>query len=237
MMAGCNPSIELHGIYTASQGKVHPDVEVGNCSEQPQEQQHDTLDTLFEVVRNNSLRTSRPLNEPSAPATNMSTSGNTANAQSALSPYQMDIILQPPREARPGDALLPAPTVQLRFRENAGEEAALAQDMSSYWAAASLVSEDGMVALAPPSTTLVSGTRLVSIQEADGTEADGEVGYVLFRNFCINEPGRFCLHISLHRMPTPESDAFGAAGSLNTGSVTTRVIHVHHGAQVAPLRE
>ncbi|KAL9011147.1 MAG: hypothetical protein Q9173_003988 [Seirophora scorigena] len=166
----------------------------------------------------------------------MSTSGNTADAQSALSPYQMHIIIEPPDEARPGDALLPAPTIQLRFRENVEEEAALAQDISSYWAVASLVSDDGMVALAPPSTSLVSGTPAGAIQEPDGAEADGEVGYVLFRNLCINQPGNFRLRISLYRMATAESDASGAAAALNTGSVTTRVIHIHHGAQVARLR-
>ncbi|KAL9019092.1 MAG: hypothetical protein Q9185_003634 [Variospora sp. 1 TL-2023] len=176
------------------------------------------------------------MNEPSGLAADISRLESAAQAHSALSPYQMHVIIDPPDEARPGDALIPAPTIMVRFRGHVQEEAIQAQDITNYWVFASLVSEDGRIALAPPSTSLVSGRLIGTIREPKDAD-DGEVGYAIFKDLCIHQPGSFRLRISLMRMPTADSDASEAEGVLNTGNVMTRVIHVHDGAQVPPLGE
>ncbi|KAI4148392.1 MAG: hypothetical protein LQ341_001586 [Variospora aurantia] len=176
------------------------------------------------------------MNEPSGFAADISRSESAAQAHSALSPYQMHVIIDPPGEARPGDALIPAPTIMVRFRGHVQEEAIQAQDITNYWAFASLVSEDGRIALAPPSTSLVSGRLIGTIREPNDAD-DGEVGYAIFKDLCIHQPGSFRLRISLMRMPTADSEASEAEGVLNTGNVVTRVIHVHDGAQVPPLEQ
>lgn len=177
------------------------------------------------------------VDEPSAPATATSAIEDAESLGSALSPYQMHIIIDPPIEARPGSTLIPPVTVALHARETDEDGEAQAEDLSSYFASVSLISADGLVALAPPSTTLLSGSLVDSIREPDPAEGERVVGYVLFQSLIINQPGDFRLRISLLRMPSDISDAENAAGGfmlssgvLNTGGVTTRVIHVRRDA-------
>ncbi|KAL8762676.1 MAG: hypothetical protein Q9184_001383 [Pyrenodesmia sp. 2 TL-2023] len=184
------------------------------------------------------------VDEPSAPVTETSATDDAQGLRGALSPYQMHIIIEPPIEARPGNTLVPPVVVALRAREIEEDGEARAEDLSSYWASVSLVSADGLVALAPPSTTLLSGSLVDSIREPDSTEGESVVGYVLFQNLIINQPGDFRLRVSLLRMPSDISDADNAAGGLlpssgvlNTGSVSTHVIHVHSDAPAPGLGE
>lgn len=185
------------------------------------------------------------MEERSNPAIGVSTLEETGDHHGALSPYRMHIIIQPPREARPGHNLVPPLTIFLRARNTDQDHEAVAEDTSSYWASVSLVSEDGMIALAPPSTTLLSGTLVDSIREPDPAEDEGGIGYVLFERLAINQPGNFRLRISLPRMPTGDSDGSKTTGGsvppspgvLNTGSVVTRVICIHDDAPVPRLGE
>ncbi|KAI4171928.1 MAG: hypothetical protein LQ346_008681 [Caloplaca aetnensis] len=173
------------------------------------------------------------VNGPSGSATEASAIEDAGRVRSALSPYQMHIIREPPIEVRPGNTLIPPVRVALRTQETG----ARAIDLNSYWASVSLISADGLVALAPPSTTLLSGSLVDSIREPGSAENESGIGYALFQNLVINQPGNFRLRISLLRMPSGISDAGNTAGGLlpssgvlNTGSVTTRVIHVHRDA-------
>ncbi|KAL8994300.1 MAG: hypothetical protein Q9188_007107 [Gyalolechia gomerana] len=156
---------------------------------------------------------------------------------SLLSPYRMHIVIEPPREARLGDRLIPPPTVCLRTPEDHREDESLVEDLSRFWASVSMVSEDGMVALAPPSTTLISGTLVDSVREAYHVEDEGEIGYFLFQNLSINQPGNFRFRISLMQMPTSgtqapdgNGDTTPLLGIMNTGSILTRVISIHDNA-------
>ncbi|KAL8928782.1 MAG: hypothetical protein Q9208_001560 [Pyrenodesmia sp. 3 TL-2023] len=173
------------------------------------------------------------VNEPSASVAETSAIENVEGSAGALSPYQMHIIIEPPIEARPGDTLIPPVTVTLQTRETDEDGEARAKDLNSYWTSVSLISADGLVALAPPSTTLLSGSLVKSIQEPDSAEGESVVGYVLFQNLIINQPGDFRLRISLLRIPSDiahvENDTSGilpSSGVFNTGSVTSRIIHV-----------
>ncbi|KAL8896338.1 MAG: hypothetical protein Q9207_007757 [Kuettlingeria erythrocarpa] len=178
------------------------------------------------------------VDEPSGSATAAPAIEDAEGLRGALSPYQMHIIREPPVQVRPGNALIPAVRVALRTQETHEDEGARGRDLSSYWASVSLISADGLVALAPPSTTILSGSLVDSIREPESAEGERDIGYVLFRNLVINQPGYFRLRISLLRMPSGTSDAEttgggllpSSSGVLNTGSVTTRIIHVHRDA-------
>lgn len=177
------------------------------------------------------------VNEPSASVAETLATEDAESSADALGPYQMHIIIEPPIEARPGNTLIPPVTVALQARETDENGEARAKDLSSYWTSASLISADGLVALAPPSTTLLSGSLVNSIQEPDCAEGESVVGYVLFQNLIINQPGDFRLRISLLRIPSDITDVENATGGFlpssgvfNAASVTTRVIHVQRDA-------
>ncbi|KAI4174593.1 MAG: hypothetical protein LQ343_002166 [Gyalolechia ehrenbergii] len=94
-----------------------------------------------------------------------------------------------------------------------------------------------MVALAPPSTTLISGTLVDSVREAYHVEDEGEIGYFLFQNLSINRPGNCRFRISLMQMPTSGTQAPNAnddttpsLGIMNNGSILTRLVRIHDNA-------
>lgn len=148
--------------------------------------------------------------------------------------YEMHIIIQPPVESRPGNTLTPPLIISLRRNEGSRTEERLIADIHSYWAFVSAVSEDGLVALAPPSNSLLSGTLADSVHEARLTEAEEDVGHVAFQNLAINQTGRFRLRISLLQMPGsqdgPSRGGWGQASVRNIASVLSHVIRVENSA-------
>ncbi|KAL8647252.1 MAG: hypothetical protein Q9226_006507 [Calogaya cf. arnoldii] len=151
----------------------------------------------------------------------------------------MRIIIQPPVESRPGNTLTPPLIISLRGTWVSPTEERLGADINSYWGFVSVVSEDGLSALAPPSTSLLSGTLADSVHEARLTEAEGDVGHLAFQNLALNQPGRFRLRISLLQMPgiqaDPPTGGFGPPGVRNIASVLSHVIHVRNNALVPQL--
>ncbi|KAL8774277.1 MAG: hypothetical protein Q9209_001028 [Squamulea sp. 1 TL-2023] len=157
-----------------------------------------------------------------------------------ISPDEMHIIVQPPHEARPGDTLTPPITVSVRNVASHTEEA-LGTGANSCWAFISVVSEDGLIALAPPSTTLLSGTLADSVHESCLTDAERDVGHLSFQNLAINQPGRFRLRVSLLQMPRsqdwPSTGGLGPTSVRNVASVLSHVIHVDNDASASRLRQ
>ncbi|KAL8666502.1 MAG: hypothetical protein Q9168_007471 [Polycauliona sp. 1 TL-2023] len=145
----------------------------------------------------------------------------------------MQIILQPPVESQPGNTLLPPMIISLRKSSASHTEEASNADTSGCWAFVSVVSEDGLVALAPPNGSLLSGTLADSVHQGRLTEAEGEIGHLVFDNMVINRAGRFRLRISLLQMPGGQ-DAL-STGVRNVASVLSHVIHVREGAPVPRL--
>lgn len=145
----------------------------------------------------------------------------------------MHIDVQPPSEARSGNVLDPPTRISLRpHGVERGEEVRIA-DISGYWAFISVVSEDGTTTLAPPSTSLLSGTLVAPVHEACPNGDEQEAGHLSFENLTINQPGNFRLRISLLRMVTVNTGASGAVDGVslqpsvrNTGSVVTHVVRV-----------
>ncbi|KAL8920323.1 MAG: hypothetical protein Q9172_004555 [Xanthocarpia lactea] len=146
--------------------------------------------------------------------------------------YEMHIIIQPPHETRPGDTLTPPLIVSLRSNGASLTEEGTIADIDSYWAFVSVVSEDGLVALAPPSTSLLSGTLADSVHGACLTEAERDVGHLSFQNLVINQPGRFRLRVSLLLMPSsqrgPPTGGSAPAGVRNIANILSDVIHVDY---------
>lgn len=142
----------------------------------------------------------------------------------------MNVIVQPPREIRPGSLLHPPIVVRLE-----GHRAQNANDIvnvndTNIWALASVVSADGMVALAPPQTNLLSGTLVDSVHTASMDEARRGMGYMTFPNLAINQAGHYRIRVSLVRMPTIEDSE-----AINVHSIVTRVISVDSRAPAPSL--
>ena len=153
-----------------------------------------------------------------------------------LNVYKMHILIQPPVESRPG-SILRQPTVVSLRKVGVSHREGLSTDINGYWAFVSVVSEDGMVALAPPSTSLISGT--IAVHEGRSTEAEEDVGHLEFPNLAINQTGRFRLRISLLQMlGSSEGLSVGESeprGVKNIASVVSDVIHVKHDAAAPQL--
>lgn len=142
---------------------------------------------------------------------------------------KMHFVVQPRREARPGDVLTPATTICVRASGTSTVDEGLGEDIDTYWAFVSIVSEDGMVALAPPSTTLLSGTLTDSIHKANLTGHEREVGHSSFQNLAINQRGNFRLRISLIHMSALAS-SMNTPSAVNIASVCSYVIRVDDNA-------
>lgn len=153
--------------------------------------------------------------------------------------YEMHIVIQPPVESRPGNILRQPTVVSLRKVGASRREERLSTNINGYWAFVSVVSEDGLVALAPPSTSLISGTIANSVHEGRATEAEEDVGHLTFPNLAINQTGRFRLRISLLQMPgSPENLPIGelkVPDVKNIASVVSDVIHVKNDAAASQL--
>ena len=153
--------------------------------------------------------------------------------------YEMQIVIQPPVELRPGNILRPPTVVSLRKVGASHREEGLNTDINGYWAFVSVVSEEGLVALAPPSTSLISGTLANSVHHGRLTAAEDDVGHLAFLNLAINQTGRFRLRISLLQMPGhPENMAAGESEPpdvKNIASVMSDVIHVKHDAAASQI--
>lgn len=145
----------------------------------------------------------------------------------------MDILVQPPREVQPGTALNPPIVIVLRDLSGSGGNESSALNTTAYWGTASVVSEDGLTALAPPDIDLVSGNLFDSIQEVPGN-GERVVGYLRFTNLALQRPGRYRIHISLIEKTL---SSFTSRDSTNVMSVMTHVIHVHHSASAPVISE
>ena len=118
------------------------------------------------------------------------------------SPYKMEMVIRPLSAIKPGVTMHPPVVVALKAQTSRGERDGIYRelgDVSGIWAFVSLVTEDGNQSLAPPRTDLLLGRIVDSIHPAfDNTNSEGPtVGYAIFPDLAIAEPGRYCLRISL----------------------------------------
>lgn len=147
------------------------------------------------------------------------------NIDSGNRPYVMDIIVQPPSEIRPGELLRPPIVVRLEAQNQIGAVDNADVEIGNLWASAGIVSEDGLVALAPPQPNLLTGTLVDSLHPRPSQEAGQELGYFRFPKLAIHQTGNFRIQFLLARMPTD-----GSLEVVNIQSSLTSVIHVDDNA-------
>ena len=140
--------------------------------------------------------------------------------------FDMNIVLEPAANVRPGNVLRPPMVIKLK-RNVASNVGGRQQDYAHVWALASIVSEEGTTALAPPRTDLLLGTPVNSIHKAARSGSEEEVGYACFSDLAIQQPGKYRIRVSLIRMEgLGGSAASSVQGGANLQSVVSRIIHV-----------
>lgn len=154
---------------------------------------------------------------------------------SASKMFDMSIVLEPAAHARPGNVLRPPMVIKLKHRNAGSNFGGRQQDYAHLWTLASIVSEEGTTALAPPRTDLLLGSPVNSIHKAARTGNDEEVGYVCFSDLAFQKPGKYRIRVSLIRMEgLGGSTASSVQGGANLQSVVSRIIQVDAAATVSP---
>ena len=135
----------------------------------------------------------------------------------------MDIVVQPPRNARVGQTLPGSIIVRLRATNVHPDET----DSTDLFAVATLVPGPNSTASIDPAVlnSILGGRRFDSIQPFADDEADGSiasmdmadphgVGYMRFPDLVIRQAGTFRIRITLLRIPNSASDPpVSSAGS------------------------
>lgn len=138
-------------------------------------------------------------------------------------PFNMNIAVQPPREAHPG-ALLHPPIVVLLDSQRPQDA-----DDPNVWGLVSVVSADGLQALSPPQADLLSGTLVDSIHTASLDGGSRVQRFLSFSNVRINREGSYKIRVCLVRMRSVQSEA------VNMESIMTQVIRIHGDASATTL--
>ncbi|KAF1836376.1 hypothetical protein BDW02DRAFT_596489 [Decorospora gaudefroyi] len=162
-------------------------------------------------------------------AGNSRTSGRSRSGGQSLSPeeirYAMDIVVQPPRTARAGQAMTGSLVVRLRTT-NADPDDAVT-DSHNLYAVATLVPGPNSPASPDPAAlnALLAGRIFDSIHPFNDDEADGSiasmdmadpygVGYMHFPDLVIRQAGTYRIRITLIDIRTSASDpSVASAGS------------------------
>ncbi|KAI9723288.1 MAG: hypothetical protein M1812_001171 [Candelaria pacifica] len=156
------------------------------------------------------------------------------------SEYDLAIIVQPPAEARPRQVLAPPITTRLNFMGiDAGNDSATHEQ--GFYAVASMMDENGMVPLAPPSTVLLVGTLVATVQalSLEGQHTEGEENIILgspahgssnagtscvwFNDLTVTQMGRYRIRVSLM------SSVSSGADAVTLQTVDSRIIHIRSG--------
>ncbi|KAF9736818.1 hypothetical protein PMIN02_011686 [Paraphaeosphaeria minitans] len=146
--------------------------------------------------------------------------------------YEMDIVVQPPPNARAGYSI--NGTIIVRLRTNNPNPNAATEDALNLAAIASLVPGPGSTVTSDPAVlnTLLSGRRVDNIHTLADDEADGSiasmelndsqaVGYMRFSGLVIRQAGTYRIRITLLRMRNSSSDPPPASV---TGAAAVQVV-------------
>jgi hypothetical protein len=119
-----------------------------------------------------------------------------------MNPYNMDLVIRPVQTIKPRVVMHPPIVLALKApASQSGRNSARRDigDVSGIWAFVSLVSEDQSRSLAPPRNDLLIGSVARCIRPVlDETHPeDLTVGYAVFSDLAIAEPGTYRWKISL----------------------------------------
>jgi hypothetical protein len=114
----------------------------------------------------------------------------------------MDLVIRPVPAIRPGVVMHPPVVLALKAPTARSERDRPYRDIgdvSGMWAFVSLVSEDQSQSLAPPRDDLLTGSAAGCIRPIldESDPEDLTVGYAVFSDLAIAEPGTYRLKISL----------------------------------------
>lgn len=179
------------------------------------------LEHLGETDRDSLRERSRTREELFETTGNLTRLGN--GVVNGESPFNMNIAVQPPREAQPG-ALLHPPIVVLLDSQRPQDA-----DDPNVWGLVSVVSADGLQALSPPQADLLSGTLVDSIHAASVDGGSRVQRFLSFSNIRINREGSYRIRVCLVRMRSVQSEA------INMESIMTQVIRIHGDASASIL--
>jgi len=119
-----------------------------------------------------------------------------------MNPYNMDLVIRPMQAIKPGVVIHPPIVLALKAPVSRSERNSACRDIgdvSGIWAFVSLVSEDQSRSLAPPRNDLLVGSVARCIRPVldEPNPEDLTVGYAVFSDLAIAEPGTYCWKISL----------------------------------------
>src|SRR5436189_6084326 len=114
----------------------------------------------------------------------------------------MDLIIRPVQAIKPRVVMHPPIVLALKASASRSERNSAYRDVgdvSGVWAFVSLVSEDQSRSLAPPRSDLLIGSVACCIRPAldESPSEDLTVGYAVFSDLAIAEPGTYRWKISL----------------------------------------
>lgn len=154
-------------------------------------------------------------------------------------PYDVEILIQPPSAIAPNKAISPAVVIAVKVSStydrppNEGPR----READGVWAHATLLSwnENGDLVRA---TNRLGGIEASSIHPAPGRPnmADPTIGYAIFRNLSVSQPGQYLIRIVLISMDS-EGSLYGEQrqGGRVLQGVTTRVFRVDPRAGVRSM--
>jgi len=119
-----------------------------------------------------------------------------------MNPYNMDLVIRPMQAIKPGVVMHPPIVLALKAPASRRERNSTRRDIgdvSGIWAFVSLVSEDQSRSLAPPRNDLLIGSVARCIRPVldETNPGDLTVGYAVFSDLAIAEPGTYRWKISL----------------------------------------
>ncbi len=149
-----------------------------------------------------------------------STTPEGEGADPPLSPCVMTVIVQPPTTVRPGEQFGSPVVISLETRPTGTREHDIPENDARYWAVAS-ITQNG--------SNLLQGVIAVNIRRAQTPPQHLNLGYLVFNNLKIWQPGSFKIYVSLVLMPDitgPSEFYTNVVGGIKVDAVLTNEVHV-----------
>ena len=148
----------------------------------------------------------------------------------------MNILIEPPNQIRPGHLLNPPLILRLDQPPSDQSDRSSTDDPTLLWAVVSILPADAAAPVVHPQPDLLLGTPVDSVHPLTPEMPGRELGFVSFTDLAIREPGRYRLQISLIRMNAlGPSNAPSFEGGTNMLRTFTRIIHVDPEAETPSL--
>lgn len=146
-------------------------------------------------------------------------------------PFELEVLIGPPSAIAPRRAIRPPVVVAVKAVEERHESSGMRSlvDPTGVWVSASLMNAEGTQVIMPPRRGLFAGQNASSINFAQGRPniADPTIGYAIFRDLIIAEPGYYRFRVTLLGMDSNGSlHGQPLRGGRNIQSINTQVFRV-----------